>query len=358
MELRELNRAFEQFSPTLAQREALGRRILEQAPGLGSKRNRIPVVLAAAVGILAASGAAAVTTGFGQHILDYFGVPQREESLFAQEWRPVELAHTFLNGWSVEVRQMYTDLYSAGLLVDVSAPEGVVLDGERYSLRYFWDEADYRSTRMGGGRADFIPDENKTDGRVSFLVTARSINLEPGSFLGLETEFYPYQLIEYSDGQGAEETFDFVGGSWTVDLDITLSPQASGFVAPIKRSFTVGEEEVILEHIYLSPLTVFYTIRSPQGGSFPEQMWGAENVLISLRSGETICMGEPIAGTAWGGPEAESSEAPRRYIFSRIGYRPERVFDPEEAVSLTILGQTFPLENLTPVGVEEEGQET
>ena len=35
--------------------------------------------------------------------------------------------------------------------------------------------------------------------------------------------------------------------------------------------------------------------------------------------------------------------------FARVGYRPERVFDPAEIASITIFGRTFPLDGLVPV---------
>lgn len=350
MELHELNRAFDQFSPTQEQKEAMCRRLLEPEPPKKphSRRKKIPVVLAAAAAILAASGAAAVTTGFGSHILDYFGVPEEETDLFSQEWVPVGQSHTFRNGWTVEVQQMYTGLYSAGLLVDVTAPEGVVLDGDIYSLGCYWDETALWPNRIGGQSVDYIPDSAPDDGRVSFLVTIDSTTEDPASLLGLETEFYPYRLTEISTDDGTEQTFDFVGGSWTVDLDFTLSERASGFLQRVDRPLTAGGEEVILEEVYLSPLSVCYSIRTQEGVPFSGTAWDActpaynAPVVLTLRSGETVALDSFLNGWA---QRTDTSG----YTFAQTGYRPERVFNPEQVVSLTILGQTFPLDQLTPV---------
>ena len=341
MEISELNRAFGAFSPSEEQRSEMLGRILDGEPDNRKMRRvkkPVAVFIAAAV-LLAATGAAAV--GFSRDILNYFHVSEENKTVFDDAWTPVYRSHTFRNGWTVEVQRMYTGLGSAAILVDVAAPEGVVLDGERYSLKYFWDEADYRSDGIGGGFADFIPDENKADGRVSFLVTARSDCLEPASLLGLETEFYPYQLIEYSDGQGAEETFDFVGGSWTVDLDIKLSDYPSGFLQKVGRPLKFEEETGTLERVYLSPIAIFCEFQAP-GNTGSYAVWDLtldeSNVYLNTRSGGAIQMD----GVWTGCMDLHTGRM-------ETGYWPERVLDPEEIVSITVLGQTFPLEDLVPV---------
>ena len=230
---RDIYRVFEQVKPTRSQEEAMLERLfLEERKGRPMKLMKKTIAVLAAAALLLTTCAFAAVTGLGRQVLDYFGVRQEDEALFSQEWEPVGLSHTFQNGWTVDVNQMYTGLYSAAILVDVTAPEGVVLDGDNYSLKYWWEETgDPWPLRMGGGRPDYLPDGNSADGKVSFLITAVCLE-DPASLLGLETKFYPYRLTEYSEG--VEETFDFVGGHWTTDLTITLSEQASGFVQPVR----------------------------------------------------------------------------------------------------------------------------
>ena len=67
--------------------------------------------------------------------------------------------------------------------------------------------------------------------------------------------------------------------------------------------------------------------------------------LFSTQSGETVRMAEQVYGRAAGEPE----NGLPGYTSVRVGERPERVFDPAEIASITIFGQTFPLDGLVPV---------
>ena len=351
MEDRDIYRVFEQVKPTRSQEEAMLERLFsEERKGRPMKLMKKTIAVLAAAALLLTTCAFAAVTGLGRQVLDYFGVRQEDEALFSQEWEPVGLSHTFQNGWTVDVNQMYTGLYSAAILVDVTAPEGVVLDGDSYSLEYWWEETgDPWPLRMGGGRPDYLPDGNSADGKVSFLITA-DCHEDPASLLGLETKFYPYRLTEYDYSEGVEETFDFVGGHWTTDLTITLSEQASGFVQSVGQPLTVEGEEVLLDSVYLSPIAVFYSVRSIGDDPFSDSVWndlGISSVALVTQSGETILMAEQVYGTA--AREPKNGLPGYGYTFIQMGERPERVFDPAEIASITIFGQTFPLDGLVPV---------
>lgn len=352
MEDRDIYRVFEQVKPTRSQEEAMLERLFsEERKGRPMKLMKKTIAVLAAAALLLMTCAFAVVTGLGRQVFDYFGVRQEDEALFSQEWEPVGLSHTFQNGWTVDVNQMYTGLYSAAILVDVTAPEGVVLDGDNYSLKYWWEETgDPWPLRMGGGRPDYLPDGNSADGKVSFLITA-DCHEDPASLLGLETKFYPYRLTEYDYSEGVEETFDFVGGHWTTDLTITLSEQASGFVQSVGQPLTVEGEEVLLDSVYLSPIAVFYSVRSSRDDPLCDSIWevlissSAASPVLTTQSGETVLMAEQVYGRAAGEPE----NGLPGYTSVRVGERPERVFDPAEIASITIFGQTFPLDGLVPV---------
>ena len=359
MEDRDIYRVFEQVKPTRSQEEAMLERLfLEERKRRPMKLMKKTIAVLAAAALLLTTCAFAAVTGLGRQVFDYFGVRQEDEALFSQEWEPVGLSHTFQNGWTVDVNQMYTGLYSAAILVDVTAPEGVVLDGDNYSLKYWWEETgDPWPLRMGGGRPDYLPDGNSADGKVSFLITA-DCNEDPASLLGLETKFYPYRLTEYDYSEGVEETFDFVGGHWTTDLTITLSEQASGFVQSVGQPLTAEGEEVLLDSVYLSPIAVFYSVRSIGDDPFSDSVWndlGISSVALVTQSGETILMAEQVYGRAAGETETvsygmfERTYALSGCTFARVGYRPEWVFDPAEIASITIFEQTFPLDGLVPV---------
>ena len=131
-------------------------------------------------------------------------------------------------------------------------------------------------------------------------------------------------------------------------MTITLSEQASGFVQSVGQPLTVEGEEVLLDSVYLSPIAVFYSVRSIGDDPFSDSVWndlGISSVALVTQSGETVLMAEQVYGRAAGEPE----NGLPGYTSVRVGERPERVFDPAEIASITILGQTFPLDGLVPV---------
>lgn len=142
-----------------------------------------------------------------------------------------------------------------------------------------------------------------------------------------------------------------MGGHWTTDLTITLSEQASGFVQSVGQPLTVEGEEVLLDSVYLSPIAVFYSVRSSRDDPLCDSIWevlissSAASPVLTTQSGETVLMAEQVYGRAAGAPE----NGLPGYTSVRVGERPERVFDPAEIASITILGQTFPLDGLVPV---------
>ena len=77
--------------------------------------------------------------------------------------------------------------------------------------------------------------------------------------------------------------------------------------------------------------------------------------MFSTQSGETVRMAEQVYGRAAGETETvsygmfERTYALPGCTFARVGYRPERVFDPAGIASITIFGRTFPLDGLVPV---------
>ena len=109
-------------------------------------------------------------------------------------------------------------------------------------------------------------------------------------------------------------------------------------------------EEILLDSVYLSPIAVFYSVRSIGDDPFSDSVWndlGISSVALVTQSGETILMAEQVYGTA--AREPKNGLPGYGYTFIQMGERPERVFDPAEIASITIFGQTFPLDGLVPV---------
>ena len=98
MELRELNRAFDQFSPTQEQKEAIRARLLH------AERKRRPmkwmkktIAVAAAAAVLLMACAFTVVTGLDQRILSLLGGSAQDEELLAPGFTEVDLTSTAEN---------------------------------------------------------------------------------------------------------------------------------------------------------------------------------------------------------------------------------------------------------------------
>ena len=198
MEDHDIYRVFEQVKPTRSQEEAMLERLfLEERKGRPMKLMKKTIAVLAAAALLLTTCAFAAVTGLGRQVLDYFGVRQEDEALFSQEWEPVGLSHTFQNGWTVDVNQMYTGLYSAAILVDVTAPEGVVLDGDNYSLKYWWEETD-------NPQEPRLPPRRQFCRRQGILSDHRSLSRGPRQSAGSGDQILPLPPDRILGGRGRD----------------------------------------------------------------------------------------------------------------------------------------------------------
>ena len=179
MEDRDIYRVFEQVKPTRSQEEAMLERLfLEERKRRPMKLMKKTIAVLAAAALLLTTCAFAAVTGLGRQVLDYFGVRQEDEALFSQEWEPVGLSHTFQNGWTVDVNQMYTGLYSAAILVDVTAPEGTALtppEGGWISSSFQAELPEDVSAAMMTSLTA-LPDEDAGDNRISFCIMINAVS--------------------------------------------------------------------------------------------------------------------------------------------------------------------------------------
>ena len=179
MEDRDIYRVFEQVKPTRSQEEAMLERLFsEERKGRPMKLMKKTIAVLAAAALLLMTCAFAAVTGLGRQVFYYFGVRQEDEALFSQEWEPVGLSHTFQNGWTVDVNQMYTGLYSAAILVDVTAPEGTALtppEGGWISSSFQAELPEDVSAAMMTSLTA-LPDEDAGDNRISFCIMINAVS--------------------------------------------------------------------------------------------------------------------------------------------------------------------------------------
>lgn len=344
MELRELDRTFEQFSPTPEQERAMLDRLLkgERKETPVKKIKKVTVVFAAAALLLLVC-AFTVAAGLDQRLLNYFEVEPEKAYLLSEAALQVEESHTYANGWTLDVVQTFADRYSAMILVDVTAPEGTDLSGKLQSLDGDVLVVDWDGQR-GGWEYGFrvLEDENSADNCLSYLLSVYPC-AGSDSLLGSEVEFTPEQFRYSKDG--VWEQVDLTEEEWTFLL--TFSDEDVGLYFDAERPISVDGFGLTLEGLYISPISFVLELDEGTASLEDTQLnldsfmrdWD-ENVILHTSSGEAIKVNEFYQASL----SYKSDMSGREY--GRICYPLEQVIQPEEIVSVTLCGQTFSLNDL------------
>ena len=345
MDPRELNQLFEQLSPTQEQEDALLDRLLDpdqegQRPMRKSHKMKLLVVLPAAAVLAACAFTAA--SALDPRLLSFFQRTPQDTEPLADGVVAVDQSHTYENGWTVDVRQVLADRYSFTALVEVTAPEGTALDQAEYYLDLASDllpELEDR-TGVGGWRSGstLLADDDPTDNQLTFLwyrSPTSYLKGGPESFTGRTAVLTPRSI--QSDGWGSPQYLkvDLSQEAWTCTVD--LPEEDSGTEIPAGQTVQVGEDEMELTRLYLSPISCAFTL---QGEGHDSRMWGPvglsslmEETFLTLTDGSVLPMSRLVNLTY--NQDTGRAEA----VFQL-----ERIVDPDRVESVTILDQTVSLE--------------
>ena len=343
MDPRELNHLFEQMSPAPDQEEAMFARLQapEKAVKNPSRRWKKSVFVLTAAAAMALACAAAAFSALDPRLLSFFQRTPQDTELLGEGVVAVDQSHTYENGWTVSVRQVLADRYSLTVLVEVTAPEGTALDQAEYLLDLDSDLLPELEDRdgIGGFRygSTMLEDEDPADNHITLLW-----DRSPTSYLEAETETFtgrtavlsPRQLrYDVPDTHLDWET-DFPREEWSCTVD--LPAEDSGTEIPASQTVLVGEDEMEVTQLYLSPISCALTL---QGEEHDSRMWGPvglsslmEETSLTLADGSTLPMSRLLDLTY--NSDAGQAEA----VFQL-----ERITDPEQAVSVTVFGETIPV---------------
>ena len=340
MDPRELNHLFEQMSPTPDQEEAILARLQapEKAVKNPSRRWKKSVFVLTAAAAMALACAAAAFSALDPRLLSFFQRTPQDTELLGAGVVAVDQSHTYENGWTVSVRQALADRYSLTVLVEVTAPEGTALDQAEYLLYLDSDLLPELEDRdgIGGFRSGstMLENEDPADNHITLLWDRSPTSyLEAGNepFTGRTAVLTPVRLIGWETVQNLE--IDFTQEPWTCTVD--LPEEDSGTEISVRQTVLVGEDEMEVTQLYLSPISCALTL---QGEEHDSRMWGPvglsslmEETFLTLADGSTLPMSRLLDLT--GNPETGRVEA----VFQL-----ERITDPEQVVSVTVFGETIP----------------
>ena len=305
-----------------------------------SRMKKMTAVLVAAALLLMAC-AFTVATGVDQRLLALFRGDEQDAQQITEGVVSVGERYSYDNGWTVEVEQVLVDRYSLAVLVDLIGPEGTVLNGEDC----FVDFASEIIPEDGEGVGSYVSgstvleDENPEDNRISFLwQRGPSTFLKSGtqSLIGCEISLRPTWLTR---GGSRGIIADFRGDQRT--FTIQLPEKDSGWTYQLGCPIQVDEETMTLESLYISPISVACFVN---GTPHYARMCGPpglsdiyESLVLNMANGDSVTMSQSVSQTY----NPESGEG-------RLVFQTEQIIQPENVVSVTLLGQTFSLEGLAP----------
>ena len=338
----EWKRVFDQVKPTPEQEQAMLDRLLQEQKEVKpvSRRKKITAVLVAAALLLMAC-AFTVATGVDQRLLALFRGDEQDTQQIAEGVVSVGESYTYDNGWTVEIEQVLVDRYSLAVLVDLIGPEGTVLNGEDCFIDFDSEIIPEDGEGVGSyvSGSTVLEDENPEDNRVSFLwQRGPSTFLKSGtqSMIGCEISLRPTWLTwggsrgVIADFRGDEKTFA-----------IKLPEQDSGQTYRLGQLLLVDEETMSLEELYISPISAACLVK---GTPHDSRMWGPpglsgiyESLVLNMTDGDSVAMSQSVSQTY----NPESGEG-------WLVFQTEQIIEPENVVSVTLLGQTFSLDGLTP----------
>ncbi len=343
MEYKELHRILDQVTPSRDREEAMLRRLLQEERTANNMKTgrRAPKVAAAglAAAMVLTTCAFAVVTGLDRRLLSYFGAGPEQEELLSSAAMVVDKELTD-QGTTLHVRQVVADRYSALVLMDLTAPEGTVLDGDYYSLGKSVKATAPDGSKMDGWGTgwELLEDEDPTDNHISLLLNVNTIDGD-FNFLGAKLTLDFEGLYDSNvDGKLLAE------GRWK--CTVTLPTEDPGRYVTPNTPIEVGGNRVTLASLYVSPLSFAWELG--EGEDDLESMdstalhgtredW-PERAFLTLEDGRTVPVGEfHFLLTTY---KTDCQEADRgRYCF-----RLSEIIDPAEAASVSLFGQSFALE--------------
>ena len=349
----DLRRMFDRTAPSREQETAILDRLSgtereEHTMKRGMKRMAAALIAAA----LMMTAAFAVATGLDQRLMDYFGIRQEDMALVADGVVQVDKAHTYENGWTVEVKQLLFDRYCGEILVDLTAPEGTVLTEQDYRMDFqtLPTNRDMTGRGWGGGiGGEYLPESSDlAHGRISMLLHIH-LEVASGDLLGIKLKLTPEKLgwwgLEEENDWEFHTLADFREESWTVKLTI---PEADpGRTLTTEQPLNVAGYELPVEQLYVSPISFLYDV---SGLPFRGQPFDGDTVdgLMAVMGDEeltnavlTMADGSQVTMAARYFCQI-SHPAEGMFDQGRVIYRLADIIDPNQVSSVTILDQKFP----------------
>jgi hypothetical protein len=228
-------------------------------------RNVKSAMLAAAVMIclLTTTAFAASYMGLDMKFLNFLNPADSEQELYLENGAHAVNKQAANENGTLEVKQIIGDSHLIYILMDFTAPEGIVLDAKRYRFETYLS-FDNRSSYSGSVGFDLLDDENPNDNKISLMMSYRTstkdIARSPVTLMVSnleEADVYPdiYEKI--------------ISGSWKMDFNLDYKDISTTY--PINQGIELYNYEASLSSISISPISVTIKIDSPYTKEISEE---------------------------------------------------------------------------------------
>lgn len=278
-----INIASEMLEPTEEQKGRIFNNILNEHKKADSKekgfrpvrRLRHALVAAAMICLITTTAFAASSLGLDMKFLNFLNSSGGEQAEYLSNGAYIVDKRVKNKNGTLEIKQVLGDSNLTYILMDFTAPEGVVLDADRYQFESSLDGVDSYHGAYGYGFAK-LGDENPQDNKISMVMILNTEQSLMGGKIKLkfkDLQEAPDLPKTFEEAAGRDsEAFAFktaVEGAWSTSFKLDFK-DCSKTYTPNSKVMVYGYEAT-LKSIAISPISVTVKFESP----FTEEIYKA-----------------------------------------------------------------------------------
>ena len=342
MRLNELDSCFDNVTPTLEQKQRMLNTVLEQKTNYGGivtmkRRNKklITAVAAAVVLVLTATTVLAVSLGWHERFVEYFGIGEEQAMLLEGAVGSPEISVTE-NGVTINVLNTLTDSRGVYVVFEVIVPNRIELTDD-ISFDGFYFEADTEHREGIGGAVSGGDILNVNTNKITAL--AYYLPTEPiaDGTLRLFLEDIGYGVWVKDAGY---EFTTLIAGEWSLEWDFSYTDTAKKITPDQEVQIGIDGTGLITE-ISISPISLVVVTQLQISNPHDlDALTIIEDYTVTFKNGSTSILGLSRARST----DSSSNMLKEGMIYEhRVYSRFDYIIDPEDIVSVTIGDVTIPL---------------
>ncbi len=335
MNVNQLRRCFELCGPNGEQRERILRSLeMHREAGRKTARPRWRRAAAAAIAacLLATTAFAAKMAGLDQRLLELVGAGEQAEALMAGAQT---VDKTVKNaGSSLTVREVLGDGNNLYILLNFTAPEGMVLDA--YDYRF---ERDHLTFDSGNGWQSIgytkLEDADNRDNSLDLVLKVTADDIAADGIMTLE-----FSGLESAAGCGERYVPVDLPGTWKVSFPLEYTDCSRSRSGMWKAVSLYGQEAAVTE-ISVSPLSV--TVKGGGGKTMDKAVDAAREAGVDPWFPVTVCFkdGTHYTTSREAGDGYTNLVENGRYFYANWTFH--KVIDLEQVECIEFFGVSIPL---------------